>query len=150
MPLGLNRLKRLQRIRKLTAAQDELELALAASALRQAEEALLAQARWAAESRSQAKGALADGERGAWLLAEASCEVAGWSVTRLQALCAERRNLLQPVRERYLLSHREEEQMGLLVEAGEAEARQEDGRTDQREADDWFSRSMPSGRRVSD
>ncbi len=140
MAIELGRLKRMERIRRLSAAQARAELELATAQVRQAETLLAAQARAGALSRSQARSALGAADRGEWLLAEAAGEVAGWNMARLQTTLAERRQALQPARESYAARHRDEEQISMLVGSSEALVRQEQGRREQAAADDWFSR----------
>ncbi len=149
MAIALGRLKRLERIRRLSAAQARVELELAAAEVLQVEKSLAAQARSAAESRTQARCALAVADRGEWLLAEAAGEVAGWNTDRLQAALAKRRQALQPARAMYAARHRDEEQVAMLVDSSEAAARQEQGRREQAAADDWFSRRRKAGNRES-
>ncbi len=83
MKRGRKRLERLLAIRRLNEDLDRRTLALALAAVAEVETALARQEETQAEARLAAQAALAAGERGEWLLADAQSEVAGWNRGRL-------------------------------------------------------------------
>lgn len=147
MPVVLERLRRLQRIRRLAADQAGLELELAAASLRQAEQAQAAQGRGGREARSLARQALALGERSDWLMAEAAKEVAGWNLSRLQSVREQRAIVVEPARQRYIETHREAEQARTLLDSARTAERTRETRKEQAAVDDWFSRKAPKRHR---
>ncbi len=132
------RLERLLAIRRLNEELDRRTLALALAAVAEVETALARQAETQAEARLAAQAALAAGERGEWLLADAQSEVAGWNRRRLGGMLRTRTEAVAPAMDRFVESRRDLEQVKQLVENAQQAARAEQDRRAQAAADDWF------------
>lgn len=132
------RLERLLAIRRLNEELDRRTLALALAAVAEVETALARQAETQAKARLAAQAALAAGERGEWLLADAQSEVAGWNRRRLGGMLRTRTEAVAPAMDRFVESRRDLEQVKQLVENAQQAARAEQDRRAQAAADDWF------------
>lgn len=132
------RLERLLAVRRLSEELDRAALALALASVAEVEGALAQQETAQAESRAAGRAALAEGERGEWLMADAQGEVAGWNRGRLRALLRERAEAVAPALEKFRESRGEHEQVKQLVEGAREMVRVLEDRRAQAAADDWF------------
>jgi hypothetical protein len=137
------RLERLLAIRRLSEELDRRTLGLALASVAEVEAALAVQEATLIDARRAERAALASGDRGEWLLADAQHEVAGWNRGRLNVLLQARAAEVPPAMGRFLDSRREHEQVKQLVENAQQAERVEENRRAQAAADDWFlSRRM--------
>jgi hypothetical protein len=111
---------------------------MALAAVAEVNNALRAQEAARADAALSARTALAAGDRGKWLLADAQSEVAAWNRGRLNVLLHARASQVAPVMEGFLESRREHEQVKQLVDAAKQAAKIEDDRRAQASAGDWF------------
>jgi len=140
------RLGRLLAVRRVAEEMAQSRLQLASAAVHEVETALGAQQMTLIEAGAAGREALAIGERGDWLMADAQAEVAGWNRGRLGVVLATRKTLVAPAMEDFLESRRELEQVKLLVEDARRAARIDDDRRAQAAADDWFLSRLVRGR----
>jgi hypothetical protein len=113
-------------------------LQLAFAAVAEVDSGLARQTMALAEAGLAARNALASGDRGEWLLADAQREVAGWNRSQLEVLLRARIADVAPAMERFLASRREHEQVKQLIENERQKTSREADRKSQTEADDWF------------
>jgi hypothetical protein len=132
------KLGRLLTIRRLSKDLDRRSLQRASAAVAEVEAAMACQGAALAEASVAERNALASGDRGEWLLADAQREVAGWNRGRLRTLLKARTAAVAPAMERFLASRREHEQVKQLIENGRQLANSEADRKSQAEADDRF------------
>jgi hypothetical protein len=132
------KLGRLLTIRRLSEDLDRRSLQRASAAVAEVEAAMACQGAALAEASVAERNALASGDRGEWLLADAQREVAGWNRGRLRTLLKARTAAVAPAMERFLASRREHEQVKQLIENGRQLANSEADRKSQAEADDRF------------
>jgi hypothetical protein len=132
------RLGRLLAIRRLTEDINRRALQLALGAVVEVEAAIKGQESALTQARLAGRAALVEGDRGAWLIAEAQEEVAGWNRGRLNALLRVRLAEVPPATKQFLEGRREHEQVKQLVEDAKLAAAVEDDRRAQAAADDWF------------
>jgi len=140
------RLGRLLAIRRVAEEMAQGRLQLASAAVTEVETALSVQQTTLIEAGVAGREALAGGERGDWLMAEAQAEVAGWNRGRLGVLLGVRKTLAAPAMEDFLESRREFEQVKLLLEDARQAARIDQNRRAQAAADDWFLSRRVRGR----
>jgi hypothetical protein len=132
------RLKRLLAIRLLTEELDRNALQIALSAVSDVETALATLDHAMTESKLIARAALAKGDRRDWMLADAQGEVAGWNLSKLKKLLAERTEVAESAKKKFIESRREQEQVKQLVKDAQQTARIQEVRRAQAAADDWF------------
>jgi alpha/beta superfamily hydrolase len=132
------KLRRLLTVRRLSEDLNRRSLQLAFAAVAEVETAMACQGAALAEASAAERNALALGDRGEWLLANAQREVAGWNRGRLRVLLQLRVAEVAPAMERFLTSRREHEQVKQLVDNARQAASREADRRAQAEADDWF------------
>ncbi|MGD0798375.1 MAG: hypothetical protein ABR910_11685 [Acidobacteriaceae bacterium] len=133
------RLERLLAIRRLGEELGRRRLQTALGAVAEVEAAIGAQDARLVEAKVESREALAAGDRGEWLMADARGEVAGWNKGRLGYLLRERMSEVPPAMEMFLESRREHEQVKQLVEDARGAARVEEDRRAQAAADEWFA-----------
>ena len=132
------RLGRLLAIRRLSEDLDRRALQVALGSVAEVEAALGRQETALSEAMSATRVALASGNRGEWLMADAQGEVAGWNRGRLNVLLVARAAEVVPRMKQFLGSRREHEQVKHLVEDAKQAAALDDDRREQAAADDWF------------
>jgi hypothetical protein len=133
------RLERLSAIRRLGEELGRRTLQMALGAVAEVESAIDAQDASLVEAKVESRDALAAGDRGEWLMADAQGEVAGWNKGRLGYLLRERMSEVPPAMEAFLESRREHEQVKHLVDDARGAARVDEDRKAQAAADDWFA-----------
>jgi hypothetical protein len=144
MSLRAERLQRLLAIRKLSEDMDRRALKLALAAVAEVEAGLQRQQTALVESKLAGRSALASGDRGEWLMADAQSEVAGWNRGRLRTLLSARANYASDATQKFLDSRREHEMVKQVIDDSERVARNEEERKTQAATDDWFlSRRKP-------
>ena len=144
MSLKAERLQRLLAIRKLSEDIDRRALKLALAALAEVEAGLQRQQTALLESNLAGRSALASGDRGEWLIADAQSEVAGWNRGRLRTLLSARANCASEATQKFLDSRREHEMVKQVIDDADRLARNEEEHKTQAVTDDWFlSRRKP-------
>jgi hypothetical protein len=132
------RLARLAAIRKLNEELDRRDLQAALAAVAEVQAALARQRTSLEESKLAGTVALVEGDRCAWLMADAQSEVSGWNRDRLGSILEARLAQAAPAMAKFLESRREHEQVKQLVENARQAAGLEEDRRAQAAADDWF------------
>lgn len=136
-----DRLARLNRLANMYAVVERvhsIELQTKAAALVEAERAIEVQRVVVRSAGFDGREALGTGDRMGWSVAQAQREIAGWRRDRLERIRAERMQLSDTARERYLASRLESEQMKSVVGRAAARVQVEEGRRTQATSDDRF------------
>ncbi len=138
MSLRAQRLQRLLAIRKLSEDLDRRALKQAFASLAQVGAGLQRQQTALAESKLAGRAALASGDRGEWLMADAQGEVSGWNLGRLRTLLSARVSYASEATQKFLESRREHEMVKQVIDDAHRVARNEEERNTQSATDDWF------------
>jgi hypothetical protein len=135
------RLETLQRLVTLYAAVEEMhstELQRMAAAVREAQQAIGIEQEVARSARIDGRGALLEGDRVSWMMAQSQQETAGWRRGRLEQIRLEREELSEAAREQYVASRLKREQIKRVFDDINALMEIEEGRRLQAASDDRF------------
>jgi hypothetical protein len=135
------RLETLQRLVTLYAAVEEMhstELQRMAAAVREAQQAIGIEQEVARSARIDGRGALLEGDRVSWMMAQSQQETAGWRRGRLEQIRLEREELNEAAREQYVASRLKREQIKRVFDDINALMEIEEGRRLQAASDDRF------------
>jgi hypothetical protein len=135
------RLETLQRLVTLYAAVEEMhstELQRKVAAVREAQQAIGIEQEVARSARIDGRGALLEGDRVSWMMAQSQQETAGWRRGRLEQIRLEREELSEAAREQYVASRLKREQIKRVFDDINALMEIEEGRRLQAASDDRF------------
>jgi hypothetical protein len=135
------RLKTLQRLVSLYAAVEEMhstELQRMTAAVREAQQAIGIEQEVARSARVDGRGALLEGNRVGWVMAETQRETAAWRRQGLELIRLEREELNDAAREQYVASRLKREQIKRVFDDIAARMEIEERRRTQAASDDRF------------
>ena len=135
------RLETLRRLVTLYAAVEEMhstELQRMTAAVREAQRAIGVEQEVARSARKDGRGALLEGDRVGWMMAETQQETAMWRRRRLERIRLDREELSEAAREQYVASHLKREQIKRVFDDLAARVEIEEGRRTQGASDDRF------------
>jgi hypothetical protein len=134
----LESLKRLVSLYGSVEAMHSTELQRRTAAVREAEQAIVAQQGALRQSASYSRDGLNDGDRVGWKAAQVQREIAEWKQERLEQVRMERERSSEEARKRYIASRLRSEQIRHLTDRAEAGASIDAGRRAQAGLDDRF------------
>ena len=134
----LKRLKRMVALYGVVERMHSIELQIATSLVREAEQAIETQRTIGLAAVFDGRGALAIGDRMAWSFAETQRAVAAWKRERLEPIRVKREALSEVAREQYAASRVKSEQMNRMMEVVASRVEIEEGRRIQTATDDRF------------
>jgi hypothetical protein len=135
------RLEALRRLANLYAAVEQMhsaELQRTTAALRQAQRAIQTEEEVTRSARNEGRGALLEGDRMSWMMAETQQETSAWRRRGLDQIRLEREELSEVAREQYVASRLKREQMRRVLDDIAAGIEIEEGRRSQAASDDGF------------